>query len=870
MPSSALQLQDIITSEDDYHFEQEIMRAPYELKSWWRYIEVKKTESKPNVLNILFERALRALPGSYKLWMAYLQIRQKQIEARYITIYCNMADICRCFTDPAYEAVNKCFERALITMHKFPLVWLEYCRFLMKQKLITRTRKTFNRALQALPITQHDKIWKLYLEFINQKYVPAETGICVYKRYLKYKPEYIEDYIEYLTSREAIDEACVQLVKLVNNEEFVSMYNKSKHDFWMELCRLISKYPDKIKSINAENVIRSGIKKYTTEIGQLWCYLATYFINLGHIEQACNVYEEGISTVATVRDFNLVFSAYAQFMEEIISAKMSAVEEANEEGGEEDLDFTNNDDLEMWMARLEYLMDRRQEMLSSVKLRQNPHNVHEWHKRIRLFHKDPEKVVEIYTTAVKTVDAMKATGKPHTLWVAFAKYYERYFKDVDSARKIFKKATEATFRSADDLATIWCEWVEMELRHGNYVDALKLLQQATRVPKRSRRLDPAAPAQDRLWKSVKLWSLYADVEESVGSFESTRSVYERIIDLKVATPQMIINYADFLEEHKYFEASFRAYEKGVSLFDYPQVYHIWVNYLIKFMERYKGKKLERARDLFEHALEKVPPEFAKNLYLLYAKLEENYGLARHAMNIYDRATKAVKPEEQFEMFNIYIGRAAEYYGITKTREIYEKAIDVLPDKYVKDMCLKYADMERRLGEIDRARAIYVHGANFCDPRVTKDFWDAWYEFEKFHGNPDTAREMLRIKRSVKASFSTTNLMAASMLPHQKELEAKQARDEQLTLQHKRKREETGGDIAELEKAIVKEKNPEEIDLFSAPPTVKPANESKQTIAFTKPTIQPPEEEQEKEDEEINIEQMSVPKTVFERNIKKTE
>ena len=34
---------------------------------------------------------------------------------------------------------------------------------------------------------------------------------------------------------------------------------------------------------------------------------------------------------------------------------------------------------------------------------------------------------------------------------------------------------------------------------------------------------------------------------------------------------------------------------------------------------------------------------------MYAKLEENHGLARHAMTIYERATKAVLPEEQFEV-----------------------------------------------------------------------------------------------------------------------------------------------------------------------------------------------------------------------------
>jgi pre-mRNA-splicing factor SYF1 len=38
--------------------------------------------------------------------------------------------------------------------------------------------------------------------------------------------------------------------------------------------------------------------------------------------------------------------------------------------------------------------------------------------------------------------------------------------------------------------------------------------------------------------------------------------------------------------------------------------------------------------------------------LLYAKLEEEHGMARHAMAVYERATKAVLPEEMFEVRRI--------------------------------------------------------------------------------------------------------------------------------------------------------------------------------------------------------------------------
>lgn len=201
----------------------------------------------------------------------------------------------------------------------------------------------------------------------------------------------------------------------------------------------------------------------------------------------------------------------------------------------------------------------------------------------------------------------------------------------------------------------------------------------------------------RVYKSLKVWSMYADLEESFGTFKSCRAIYDRIIDLKIATPQIIINYGVFLEENNYFEEAFRAYEKGISLFKWPNVFDIWNTYLTKFLKRYGGSKLERVRDLFEQCLDGCPPQFAKTLYLLYAKLEEDFGMARHAMAVYERATKAVPEQEMFDVFNIYIKRAAEIYGIPKTRQIYEKAIEVLPEDKTREMCIRFADMETKLG-----------------------------------------------------------------------------------------------------------------------------------------------------------------------------
>lgn len=41
-----------------------------------------------------------------------------------------------------------------------------------------------------------------------------------------------------------------------------------------------------------------------------------------------------------------------------------------------------------------------------------------------------------------------------------------------------------------------------------------------------------------------------------------------------------------------------------------------------------------------------------DFYLLYAKLEEDYGLPRHAMNIYSRGTSAVEKHEMYKVSSL--------------------------------------------------------------------------------------------------------------------------------------------------------------------------------------------------------------------------
>lgn len=753
-------------------------------------------------------------------------------------------------------------------MHKMPRIWLMYLQTLVDQRLITKARRTFDRALRALPITQHDRIWSLYLGFVSLNGIPVETALRVYRRYLLYDPSHIEDFIEFLLNSGLWQEAAERLASVLNSDEFHSVKGKTKHQLWLELCDVLTKHATEVTGLNVDAIIRGGIRKYSTEVGRLWTSLADYYVRRGLFEKARDVFEEGLQTVLTVRDFTVIFESYAQFEQSALAAKLETAEEDEEDELVgmflKGFWLNDDDDADLRLARFENLFDRRPELLNSVLLRQNPHNVEQWHRRVKLFEGNPSKQITTFAQAVQTVDPLKAVGKPHTLWVVFAHLYEKH-NDLVNARAIFDKAVQVNYKTVDNLASVWCEWAEMELRHKNFQGALDLMRRATAQPsvevKRRVAADGNEPVQMKLHKSLRLWSFYVDLEESLGTLESTRDVYEKILDLRIATPQIILNYAFLLEEHKYFEDAFKVYERGVKVFKYPHVKDIWVTYLSKFVKRYGKTKLERARELFEHAVEKAPAEDVKPIYLQYAKLEEDYGLAKRAMKVYDQAVKAVPNSEKLNMYEIYIARAAEIFGVPKTREIYEQAIESgLPDSDVKTMCLKYAELERSLGEIDRARAIYVFASQFADPRSDSNFWTKWNNFEVQHGNEDTFREMLRIKRSVLASYNQTHLiLTENLMQKDQKLNLEEAVD---TLKRAGVPED---EMAALERQLAPQPPPTSntrmVNFVSASTTESQPDAPKKVIANNE-DIELPEESDSDEDDKVDIKQKEVPAGVF--------
>lgn len=787
--------------------EDAVTKTPYNVNTWLQYLDTideliseqrtnQDESTKKNLIQVrdfVGRRAVHHLPKSYKLWKTHWEfslVQEKQLSQSLIPLW----------------------ERALVTLHKFPRVWIEYLEYAHEKSSMdpTRLRRLANRSLEAIPVTQHDKIWPVLLKYYQSttlsaagttttlrtpvtSWIPKETKLSLLRRYIQFNPAATKEVADFLANDlHHWGEAALLYVELLNQPETVQ-----QNELWMALANICTRHPVDQVGIDWEALVRGVLatKKFKEMEGVVWNQLADAWIRRGEFQLARSVYEEALESVSKVRDFTILLDAYLQFEEGLLEAIMATAEddvddEADDKDdaadGEQKDDWdillpsnsselhdsvtkkTNMSDLELALARAEDLTARRPILLNRVLLRQNPHDVGEWLKRARLYQEKEELAAAqaALEEGLRTVLARRAVGgSPSQIVIQLLSLYESDPENgVSRARDLMDRICNQwvyEFKSTDELAECYASWVELELRQEAWDNALDIIRSSVIVPPATE--DRPVPKMVRgLAKSLRLWDLLLDLEESLGTIQTTKDAYSRAIEQRVATPLHILNFASFLTEQKYFEESFSAYERGIELFEFPGVKVIWKAYLESFLKRYGGTKVERSRDLFHRCLEACPPEDCVEFFLMNGKFEEDHGLTKRALSVYRDMCQKVPLEEKYTAYQLFIAKTTKYMGQTATRDIYQSAIQELSDVPAAQLCLDFAKMETSLQEIDRARAVLTFGAQMADPRRNDEYWKQWNEFEIAHGNEETFREMLRIKRSVEASFSTVNYNAAEM------------------------------------------------------------------------------------------------------------
>ena len=750
------------------------IQNPYNFKSWWDTLSSSK-EAPFSIRKKIYLVSLHYLPGSYKLWYNYLKEEREYAKANYN------------IPNKYYDEVNKLHEQALIYMMKMPKIWIDFIQFMFEQNLITKTKTIFNKALQAIPITQHKKLWDIYIPYIESLSNCHQTKIEIFKRYIKFNPDYKEKFINFLIGIKEFNTAIYYIIEILNDENFYSKENKSQYYYWIILCQIINNYPEYIdlsicnKELNVDRVIRHGIKKYSDEVGNLWVTLANYYIKIGLIEKAREIFEEALEKILTVRDFSLVFNSYLNFEQEmmkynIFNSEISVdnnlelsckngeneenkltelelnelenamnelkFEEINYEKIEEDEniqkgDTENNSNIKKFnFIRVNNLLQRRPFLLNSTILRRNPNNVNEWLKRIELMKEknDFNQIKKLYEECLNTIKINEAYGKLSEIYISYANFYEEN-NNIKKANEIYFKGCNLNYKKTEENVTMWCLWCEMNIRQKKYKDAYSIIKYiCTNNTNKYYKYN----------KNIKLWSLYIDLEINMNKNNEKQVIYiyNKMIEFKIANIETIFNFIIYLEKIKYYEKIYNIYEQSIELFTWPNAYDICLCYLVDFINHYKNEKSEIFRDIIKNII--VLSGHLKIFYYIYAFYEEKYGLYNHCIDILKEASQNVKDDEKPEIHSVIIAKSAKYFGIGKVRLAFDDAMNNLDKSFVLEIGLKYISIEIKLKEINRARGIFKYLGKLFNPdnkEYKEEFWEMWDNFEKIYGDSTTYQEM---------------------------------------------------------------------------------------------------------------------------------
>jgi pre-mRNA-splicing factor SYF1 len=268
------------------------------------------------------------------------------------------------------------------------------------------------------------------------------------------------------------------------------------------------------------------------------------------------------------------------------------------------------------------------------------------------------------------------------------------------------------------------------------------------------------------------------VEESINGEkkpELVRGLFDAMFELKVVTPQSVLNYAQFETEKLCFEKAVQILEKGIALFPWPHCRDLWLMYLQLANQR--RFSTERMRDLYEQVLSKCEVKFLPVFFYSFYLFELDRGMASDAIAVSNRASSAVQLTDKATFYVLAAKQAMDIQGLAGARRVLQGAVDSLTevskksghaDRLVMDICVEYSRIETEAGQIERARKLLEHAAQFANPAKEElaFIWEMWKNFEVQHGTEETYKELKRVRRYVDVMYSDKhfNVMEAGMEP----------------------------------------------------------------------------------------------------------
>lgn len=523
-----------------------------------------------------------------------------------------------------FRRARSVFERALHVEYQNVSLWLKYLEMEMKNKFVNHARNLFDRVCQLLP--RVDQFWYkyAYMEELLGNYAGART---IFERWMEWEPEDTA-WLQYIK----FEERCKEIQKARDVAERYVNCRPTQLAF-TRLCKFEEKHNNVAR---ARSGYEKGIELLGSEVDEkFYLKFAQFEIRCKEMERAQAIFKLGLDVLPKGASDEL-YRAYVSFEKQ--HGDRDAIEEV-------------------------VLNKRRFVYEDSIK--QNPRNYDVWFDYTRLEEScgDVAKIREVYERAIANkppVQQKRYWRRYIYLWIYYALFEELQTGDLDKARAVYDALIKIVPHKHFSFAKIWKLYAEFEVRRLDLPRARKIFGRAIAECGKEKIFLDYADLEMRLGNidrcreiygkflelhphNPKAWTVYVDLEDSVGELERARALCKLAIQQeRLDMPELVWKrYIDLEVSHDEFDEARKVWMSLLGKSNHVRVYIAYSEF-----EAYTCQAMPQCRDVIERGLKHFKAENRSDeramLLEQLLKLEKETGDEKAAEAVEKRQPKRVK------------------------------------------------------------------------------------------------------------------------------------------------------------------------------------------------------------------------------------
>lgn len=811
-----------VLDDEDIAFEYELQKNPMGSLSWSRYIETWKQQ---------YSNSSERRPVGHIIWLYNRFVEQFKDDLNVWNEYITwMIQINTLFPNKYTEFILYLHERCLesIKSKDSEKICIQYLKIAIEACNLSFIRKSLDISLQRIRNkSKHAEIWEIILTFLQEKLIPVCTAlgeeedefsishpnnniedsnsvlekleILIYKALFRSNKNNSEDsstdenslniWASQLLERylnvcpaDKTNDILLLLSKTYDYPTIESCFRRflfskrsiKDHGVPYSLYLIYLNCLDRLALFKEYNELITEVQeKYPKEEVNLVIFDITHSIKRSNTEELSDKLMKELVKTKTLKDFMALYNYALDFEQACINI---ILQETKTMEVSPDLEKS----LTHHISQLDKLLESRDNMVSDLRLRQNPNSIEYWRARINMTKDEKERAKE-YGHALSKIDPLKSIhpGELGELWCEYAQLYwdQEYYS---AARELFNTAIKVPFTFLEDLEMIYFQWANNEMHVFGKDKALVILSKCLTVPetfesdivKFNDRVNRKPLAHAVLFNSLKLWTLYLDLLESkpLNEFNVKKVIdaYETVIRLKLVTPLLFVNYADFVNvtTHKPME-SYKIYERMLSSFTQSVrvQYEIGMKYISDVLRdrAISGMGKESIREVFDNCISQLKGQDEIDIIQVYLQFNsfeemENQGKpTRQSIRVLLDGARSLDDKfmaSKIKLWQLSLDKTNNLLGPEACRPIYEECAEkITPDSKCVEYIIKFASLEEDLKEWKRVRELLQYGANLIAPVHNGSLWTFWEQFELQHGDKDTYKQMLTLRKHLEDTMT---------------------------------------------------------------------------------------------------------------------